>query len=132
MTFTRKFGNNTPVSKADEPTKPANQKVEEDKTGQPAGAPVGDSAQVKKEDTRSSNQSSNEVQTQTEPQKGANKEVWQQAEAQVSSSFAGLDEKARTDAVQARYDQMVKNDQGVKDWAGGDTEILGDIGQEKK
>lgn len=128
-TFNRKFGNNTQAIKVNDDNKTENQKTEESKAGREAGTPVGDSADTKTDTRRSSNPSSTRVETRTKAPGGANQEVWQQAEAQVSSSFAGLDDKARTDAVQARYDQMVKNDEQVKDWAGGDKEILGDIGQ---
>jgi len=80
----------------------------------------------------SSNPASTKVQTQTSAPSGANQEVWQQAEAQVVSTFGGLDDEAKTKAVQARYDSMVASDKQVKDWAGDDAAILGDVGQTKE
>lgn len=62
--------------------------------------------------------------------KGVNKEVWAQAEANVGG-LAGLDEKARNDLIRRHYDKMIASDQGVKDWAGNDPRILGDIGQKE-
>lgn len=80
---------------------------------------------------RSSNPAGTRVETQTKAPSGANQEVWQQAEAQVVNTFGGLDDEAKTKAVQARYDSMVASDQQVKDWAGNDSAILGDVGQKK-
>lgn len=127
--FNRPFGNNTRVTKTDDDNDTPNEKREEAKTGVEVGAGVGDSVQVKKSSPRSSNPASTRVETQTKAPSGANKEVWEQAEAQVVSTFGGLDDKAKQDAVQARYDSMVASDKQVKDWAGGDKEILGEVGQ---
>lgn len=127
--FNRSFGSNTPARRTDDDNDTPNRKKEEAKTGVEVGAGVGDSAVVKKSSDRSSSPASTRVETQTTPPSGVNKEVWEQAEAQVVSSFGGLDDKAKTDAVQARYDSMVASDEQVKKWSGGDKEILGDVGQ---
>lgn len=127
-TYNRKFGSNTPSKRvSDDDGDTPNTKTEEAKTGREAGAPVGDTATVSKTTTRSSNPASTSVETQTKAPSGVNQEVWQQAEAQVVSTFGGLDDKAKVDAVQARYDQMVASDEQVKKWAGDDPAILGDV-----
>lgn len=92
------------------------------KTGRQPGDGVGDTATVNKDTSTAKTTSS------TTPSK-VNKEVWEQARLQVKDTFGGLDEKAQNDAIQARYDSMLASDKQVKDWAGGDKEILGDVGQ---
>lgn len=127
--FNRSFGSNTPARRTDDDNDTANTKREEAKTGVEVGAGVGDSAPVKKDSPRSSSPASTRVETQTKAPSGVNQEVWQQAEAQVVSTFGGLDDKAKVAAVQSRYDSMVASDEQVKKWSGGDKEILGDVGQ---
>lgn len=123
MAITHPFGKSnqtrtvTPSGQAATP----NTQEETAKTGRQPGDGVGDSATVSKDTSTSQT-------TGTAPS-GVNKEVWEQARLQVSDTFGGLDEKAQTDAIQARYDSMIASDKQVKDWAGGDKEILGDIGQ---
>lgn len=126
MTKVYPFGKPNQTKNADDQDTPA-QKVEENRTGREAGAPVGDSARVKPSDNTSSKKEAKADEASSAP-KGVNKEVWAEAEHSASNmgGFSGVDDKGREALTRVQYDKMVATDKTDKEWAGVDG-ILGDV-----